>query len=426
MTMPTKKPLILRFLPLIILLGTILVIVVMLSSSPKSKRYGGAKQAQLVVDVKNIKASPYSIKIESYGIVQPRTQSMLVAQVSGEISYISDSLRDGGFFEKDQILLRIDARDYNAEVKIAEASLLSAQQALVEEQARSKQALADWERLGSGGKPGDLVLRKPQLASQQANVLSAQANLEKAKLSLERTEIVAPFSGRVLNKKVDIGQVVSNNAQLAEIFATDTVEIRLPINNKDLAFIDLPEVYQTGEKTNQNSVVKFSSDLIGSQNWQGKLVRTEGAINNISQQLYVVAQIDSPYSSPVSGQNPIKIGQYVSATIQGLEVNNALVIPNNAIYQGSYVYVLNDASELLRKDIELAWQGETESLVASGLSNEERLVITPLGQVSSGTQVAILGEEKRQPQGRPGAEQSNQKQQKVAEQRKPVKQEKSS
>lgn len=121
-------------------------------------------------------------------------------------------------------------------------------------------------------------------------------------------------------------------------------------------------------------------------------MRTEGAINDASQQLYVVAQIEDPYSTPVSGQNPVKIGQYVSATIKGREIPNALVIPNNAIYQGSYVYVLDKENQLLRKDISLAWQGESESLVATGLMANERLVVTPLGQVSSGTRVAVIGE----------------------------------
>ena len=391
--MPINKTRFPRFvMPVLILIVAGIIVSVIFKNPPTAKRFGGAKQAQLIVDAKTIEPRSYRVQVASYGIVKPRTQSILVAQVSGEISFISDSLRDGGFFEKGQMLLSIDERDYLAEVKIAEASLLSAKQALVEEQARGKQALADWQRLGSGDAPSDLVLRKPQLAAQQANVLSAQAKLEKAQLALERTKIVAPFSGRVLKKHVDIGQVVSNNAQLAEIFATDKVEIRLPINNKDLAFINLPEVYQSGEKTNQNSLVTFNSDLIGEQTWQGTLVRTEGAINDASQQLYVVAQIEDPYSTPVSGQNPVKIGQYVSATITGREIPNALVIPNNAIYQGSYVYVLDKENQLLRKDISLAWQGESESLVATGLMANERLVVTPLGQVSSGTRVAVIGE----------------------------------
>lgn len=391
--MPTNKKRFPRFLmPVLILIVAGVIVSLIVNNPPTTKRFGGAKQAQLTVDVKTIEARPYRVQVASYGIVKPRTQSILVAQVSGEVSFISESLRDGGFFEKGQVLLRIDDRDYRAEVKIAEASLLSAKQAFLEEEARGKQALADWQRLGSGEEPSDLVLRKPQLAAQKANVLSAQAKLEKAQLALERTQIIAPFSGRVLKKSVDIGQVVSNSAQLAEIFATDKVEIRLPINNKDLAYIDLPEVYQSGEKTNQNSRVVFSSDLIGKQTWQGTLVRTEGAINDASQQLYVVAQIEDPYSTPISGQNPVKIGQYVSATIKGREIPNALVIPNNAIYQGSYVYVLDKANQLLRKDITLAWQGEHESLVATGLMANDRLVVTPLGQVSSGTRVAVMGE----------------------------------
>lgn len=389
----------------LIIFASALVIYFVMSNPPTNKRFGGAKQAQLVVDVIELKAQPYRVDVASYGVVQPRTQSALIAQVSGQVNYISESLRDGSFFAKGQLLLSIDERDYAAEVKIAEAGLLAAKQALIEEEARAEQAKIDWQRLGSGDVPSDLVLRKPQLAAQKANALSAQAKLNKAKLNLERTRIVAPFTGRVLSKKVDLGQVISMNTQVAEIFATDTVEIRLPINNKDLAFIDLPEIYQTGEKVNQDNVVSFHSDLIGEQFWQGKLVRTEGAINNSSQQLYVVAQISDPYSAPINNQSQIKIGQYVNAQIKGKTLPDALTIPNDAIYQGAYVYVLTEQNTLLRKDVEIAWQGQTESLIAAGLNNKERLVVTPLGQVSSGTRVMVMGEQNlSKRQGKPNRE----------------------
>jgi len=67
------------------------------------------------------------------------------------------------------------------------------------------------------------------------------------------------------------------------------------------------------------------------------------------------------------------------------------VIPSSAIYQGSYVYIVADGL-LMRKDIQLGWQNGTESIVTQGLVAGDNLVLTSLGQVSSGTPVAIAGQ----------------------------------
>ena len=52
--------------------------------------------------------------------------------------------REGGFFEKGDVLLKLDDRDHQAEVKSAQANLLTAEQSLLEEKARGQQALTDW------------------------------------------------------------------------------------------------------------------------------------------------------------------------------------------------------------------------------------------------------------------------------------------
>lgn len=379
-------------LPVAVLVISVAAIMLIVNNPPKSSRSKSKPQAQMLVEIEQLQSSEFTLNIASYGVVKPRTQSMLVAQVSGEVSYINDRFRDGGFFEKGDVLLRIDDRDYQAEVKISQATLLSAEQALLEEQARSEQAKEDWLRLGNGSQASELVLRKPQLAAQHANVLSAQAKLEKAQLALERTSVVAPFSGRVLSKKVDLGQVVSSNGQIAEIYAIDYVEIRLPINNRDLAFINLPERSREGTHNGLETQVTLTSDLVGTQQWHGQIIRTEGAISEQSQQLYVVAQIEDPYSVDKMAGFAIKIGQYVNAQITGKTLNNVIIIPNNAIYQGSYVYVLNNDNLLMRKDVQLAWQNKEIAIVKSGLDAGMRLVTTPLGQVSSGTKVVVIND----------------------------------
>ncbi|MEH6393677.1 efflux RND transporter periplasmic adaptor subunit [Pseudoalteromonas sp.] len=387
MNLKTRKILI----PAVVIAATAAIVMFIQGNPPQANRFAAPPKAQISVAVQLLTPQSYQVMIDSFGTVKPRTQSGLVAQASGQIIAVSEQFREGGFFEKGDVLLQLDDRDHRAEVKAAQANLLTAQQGLQEEQARGRQALVDWQRLGNGAQASNLVLREPQLAAAQAQVLSAQAQLEKAELDLERTKITAPYAGRVLSRSVDLGQVVSNNTQLATIYAIDSVEIRLPIKNKDLPFINLPEQYRDGQKNALGSAVHFTSDLVGKQSWLGQISRTEGAIDESAQQLYVVAQINDPYKATAQNQYPIKIGQYIKAQISGKQVNDVLVIPNSTIYQGSYVYVV-EQGVLKRKEISLAWQNATQGIIASGLTAGEQLVLTPLGQVSSGTRVKVMGE----------------------------------
>ncbi|MFC6670575.1 efflux RND transporter periplasmic adaptor subunit [Marinobacterium aestuariivivens] len=170
---------------------------------------------------------------------------------------------------------------------------------------------------------------------------SAEASLRQAELNLERTRIRAPYAGRVLSKQVDVGQVVGSGTVLGEIYAIDYVEIRLPLKNRDLGFIELPEAYRfDAGAPAELPRVTLNSSLVEEQQWQGHVVRTEGAIDTSSQQLHVVATIDDPYGLKARGRQPLKINQYVTAEIEGRRLASALIIPNRVLYQGSFVYLV--------------------------------------------------------------------------------------
>ncbi len=366
------------------------------ANPPEQSRRGGAGGPGLTVEVMTLQPQDYQIVLESYGTVQPRTRSMLVSQVGGQITRVSPAFRDGGFFDTGDVLVEIDPRDYEADVKIAEAGWQDARQALAEAQARSRQALEDWERLGNEGEPTPLVLREPQLRAAKARVESSRAQVRKARLDLERTRIIAPYAGRVLRQSVDLGQVVGTNTMLGEIYATDLVEIRLPLRNRDLGYIDLPERLRSdNQQATPGAQVEFLSDLSDGNTWFGELVRTESAIDEAARQLHVAAQIRDPYDiAETTDQTPLKIGQYVTARISGKTIRNALVVPNQNIYQGTYVYVV-DNGVLDRRTVNVTWQNETESLIAGGVIAGEQIVTTQLGQVTSGTRVTVAGAAER-------------------------------
>ena len=364
----------------------------LITYAPKTER-GEPPRAVLTVEVEHLKRRDYQVHVSSFGTVRPHTQSALIAQVHGEIIEVNPSFREGGFFSAGEPLLQIDPRDYRIAVTIAAAGLVEAQQQLAEEEAASAQAVEDWQRLGNPGMAPDLVLRKPQLASAEARVASAEAALAQARLDLERCTIAAPFAGRVLERQVDLGQVVQPNTVLGEIYATDYVEVRLPVANRELEYMHLPERYRSGEAAEQTPLpaVTIHSTLGGEAQWQGRIVRTEGAIDTDSRQLYVVARIDDPYGLQAVGKPPLKIGQYVTAEIEGRLQRDVILIPEQAMYQGSYVYVVEDGVAK-RREVVIGWLGDGQALVRRGLQDGDVLVLSILGQVVSGTSVRIAGE----------------------------------
>ncbi|ODS22404.1 hypothetical protein AB835_14370 [Candidatus Endobugula sertula] len=364
------------------------VVWLIFKTQPSAERHAAPNEPQISVQVVTLQPRDMPIRITSYGLVQPRVQSQLVAQVAGKIIYIAENAREGGFFEEGELLMAIEPDDYQVEVDIAQANLADARARYEEEEALAEVAEQDWKRSGNRGKAKALVLRKPQLAAAEAAVHSAKANLKRAQLNLKRTKIVAPYHGRSLSKNVDIGQVVGVNAKLGVIYADDAVEIRLPIKHSDLMFLQLPEVANISNKIDLLPKVMLRSSLNKNHRWQGKVVRTSGAIDENSRQLSVVARIEDPFNPVDVGKHPLKINQYVAAEIEGNIVKDAIVIPNKAIYQGAYVYLFTDGI-VKRQDIHIVWQDSHAAVIHDGLKAGDQLVLTPIGQAVSGTPVKL-------------------------------------
>lgn len=374
-------------LPLLVVVLSLLVARYILTHKPAPARAGSDVKKTQRVDAVRLKTESFQVKLSSYGVVKPRTESQLVAQAGGQIVRISDRFREGAFFEAGDVLLEIDDRDYKASVEVAEAQLIQARAKLKEETARSEQALRDWKRLGQG-EAGELVLREPQLAAAQAAIAAAQAQLSTARVNLERTKITAPYAGRILKKMVDLGQVVNGGTALASIFAVDFVEVRLPLNNRQLEFVDLPEQYRGGQFTSARLPGVTLSAQVGRDRyqWQGKIVRVEGAIDSRSRQLFVVAQVKDPYSLGPNGNPPLKVGQFVEAEIQGRLLKDVFVLPRTAMNQDQRVLMV-EKDVLVARVVAPLWSDDQHVVVAEGMTAGEVLCVTPLGASASGVRV---------------------------------------
>jgi len=376
-------------LPVLVIAGASAVAFVTVANRSEPARRP-PRVAVTEVEFVPVEAGRYTVRIATRGTVRPRTESTLIPEISGRVVERASKLRTGAFFEQGDVLLRIDDRDYRAAVTVARAALAQARATLAEEKARADQARRDWRRLGATGEPDALVLRAPQLAGARAAVASAQARLEKAKIDVERTTIRAPYAGRVLEQVVDVGQYVSPGTVLARVYAVDYVEVRLPLSNRQLEFVDVPETYRgdAADLARRGPPVRFTA-RIGSKrySWEGRIVRAEGSIDTKSRQLFVVGQVDDPYGKGPAGRPPLKVGQFVEAEIRGRTLDGVFVIPRSALRAGREVLLVDPDNRLRTRAVEPVWRDATNAVVARGLTAGERLVVTPLGAGMDGVEV---------------------------------------
>ena len=384
-----------RTLPLLVIALSIYLAYSILNTQPAATKGKAKKAPRLSVVSQILMPGQFTISVNTFGTVQARTNSELFSLVSGQIIAISPVFESGAFFKQGDVLLEIETADYEVALQVSKGNVVSAELALAEEEARYDQARRDWKKQKTTAT--DFALRVPQLKVAKANLKTAKAQLSLAQLNLKRTKVRAPYDGRVLKAFVDVGSVVGPAVKLADVYSTDAVDIRLPIASKDLQFVDLPEqAVKTGLPLPE---VLIENKLVEPKEiWKGQVVRTEAKIDAASQQLYVVARIEHPFleneesnkglikGSPAPS-HPLKIGQYVSAQIQGKVLDNVISIPNSVIYQGSYVYTIEN-EKLQRRPVVILWSNQKVSLIKSGLKEGDELVTTLLGQVTSGTLVS--------------------------------------
>ena len=382
------------------------IIAAMFANKPSARKWGGGPPSSVGVETVQLEASNYPVWIKSYGSAEPLTRTQLVSEVSGRVIEVANNIRAGLSFKKGDILLTIDPRDYQIEVDVAKSTVADAWVKYKEELAQADVAERDWNATPGSEGGRDLALRKPQVAAALASFDASKARLAKAELNLERTEVKAPFDGKILKQMVDLGQVLNPSQTIAEIYSTDFIEVRLPVKAQDLAHIKLPDYSQTQGNTpekNQDHLpaVLFEGELGGKTfTWEGKLVRSEGAFDSSTRMLYVVAKLDNPFVR--SPELPaLRVGQFLRAKIEGNQLMDVYAIPRRAVSQSNMIAVANNG--LLQKRLITPLWTDAQSVVISAssdindntaaINSSEQLILTPTANLAAGTRVKSLNDE---------------------------------
>ena len=358
-------------IPLFILAGFLFLAATLMATAPVLEP-SSIEKLTTSVRVVDIQPESVQLKVNSQGSVMPSTESQLIPEVSGRVAWMSPNLVAGGYFNDQDILIRVDDTDYKTKLNRAKAALNRAEAEQQHNEFEYRRMLSLEKRSLVSRSQLENALRAFRVAD--AALQDAQATFQQAEQDIARTEITAPFAGLVRSENVDIGQFVSRGNPIATIYAGDQVEVRLPIADRQLAYLNILVNIRGEIPSEFQPEVKLTAQYAGQTlEWKGQIVRSEAEIDVSSRMVQLVARVESSANSV-----PLSVGLFVSAEIEGLAAENVVVLPREALRNDNQVLVVDEEDRLRFRKIEPLRLYQNDLLVRAGLQAGERVCISPI------------------------------------------------
>ena len=338
----------------------------------------------LTVQVQEVLPKNVRLNVNSQGTVQPSVETQLIPEVSGKIEWTSEGLVAGGYFEQGDELARIETIDYETALERAEAAQLRAEAEYQHASFELKRVRSLEERKLVSRSNLENAIRIYKI--NQAALKDARANQKQAEKNLKRTTLRAPFTGLVRSESVDIGQFVSRGQPIGTIYASDIVEIRLPIADNQLAFLEIAPTTRGEIPKDLQPIVTLEANYAGrSLSWQGKIVRSEAEIDSSSRMVQLVARVDNSLN-----EIPLSVGLFVNAKILGREARDVFSLPRSALRSSGEVIVVDEENRLRYRKVEPLRLYKDTVLLSHGLSAGERVCLAARKNLIEGTRVNTI------------------------------------
>lgn len=377
-----------------ILGGAVAIVMVLSALKPKPEEEESTKPP-LVVRTAEVADKQQVVFANFQGEVRAKTNIELVTQVNGKVTWVSEKFIEGGRFEPGEVLLKIDDADYQVALKSAEASVASAQVDLDIEVATAATSIREWEDLQ--GKPLDqanpLRLNKPQIDRAKARLDAAKAELAAAKLNYDRTRLSAPFSGRVMTKSAELGQFLARGTSIGRVFATDAMEIRIPMTDVQIDELGLQVGYSAEESGAAGHPAKVSA-VFGTEKheWAGYLRSIDASVDNDTRLMYATITVDNPFATTEQHSVPLVPGLFADVELASPNKIAGLQIPRTALRNGNQVYVFEN-EELKLKSVKVVYTSSEFVIVAnhgeSAITAGDRVITSSVPGAHEGMAVKL-------------------------------------
>ena len=326
----------------------------------------------------------FQVQISSNGTTTPLTQTVLTAEVGGEVIYRSKKFAEGASVIEGEILAKIDDTDLQLQYKNALLQLANAEVQYSLQLAEAEVAKEAWDKIGDGV-ASDLILKKPQLKQAEAFLEVAKAQVSSAAKKLNKTEIIAPYAGRIQNVNIDLGTTIIPGQPVGAMYTSSEIEITLAVKDNDLQFLSIPMDGRKLNPSEQASVVIESFYKGKTQSWEGKLERVDGVIDPITRMINLIGVFKNDFIETDKPNLPI--GLFVEAKIDGITLKNIFEIPINSISKDNEVYIVDKDNQLELRKLTVLKKYSEFVIIKDGLRAGERIVTSKLSTASNGIKV---------------------------------------
>lgn len=360
-------------LQLIFVIGVVgLALLLSISLRPDaSGPVAAVRSADVAVSVMTPVATPFRPSVRLNGVVQARTVTRIIPQVTGRIIKVSPAFRPGASVARGEVLFVIDPSDYELAIERTLAEIEAARSELTRLEAEAAAEREIWRGQFPDRKIPDLIARVPQIAASKARIRSGEAAREAAELALSRTTVRAPFDARILETELDVGQVVGTNAAVGSMFSIDSLEIVVPVSAEQRRLIGPLD----GQRV--SIIMPTSSDDV----IDGKLLRAAAALDERT-------RLGTLY---VATENPerLTVGEFVTVEIEGQITPDSYRLPASALTSRDRLWVVEDG-RLAARNVDVLGR-EAEMAVVRVFDDADGVVVIPPANARNGLSVVPRG-----------------------------------
>ena len=365
------RKIILSILGVVLVIAAIFVAKSIIDSNTKERP--PAKKVIKSVYVQKVDNGTLPIVIPANGTVTALQKTSLFSEVEGIFRSSSKPFRPGQEYSKGQVLLRIDAVEYAANVRASKSELYNKIASVMPDlRLDYPDDFKKWETYLNNFDVNRSLAPLPKPSSDQENyfisgrgIVSGYYNIKNLETRLNKFTIVAPYNGVLTDAVVTEGSLVRPGQRLGEFIDPSAYELEVAIRK---SFSDLLKV---GEEVDLKN-------LEGTQQFKGKVSRVNSKIDANSQTVQVFIKIEDA---------KVKEGMYLEASVAARNVENATSIPRNLLVSQNKVYVVeNNVLQLAEINVV---HFTSESVIITGLENGTQLISAPVPGAFVGMPVEI-------------------------------------
>lgn len=364
-----------------------------MASSPKANKRAPNVQARLV-EVQPVIQKDIHVSISGLGTVVPSQQLALYPEISGQIEALRASLLPGSQVRKGELLISVEATDYQISLQQQQANVALAEADLQKEMGQQAIARQEFELMDPELTPTQkaLVLRQPELAAAKARLAQAKAQQAQAQLDLDRTRITAPFDAQVIERTVETGSQITTSTSLMSMVAIDEFWLELEIPSEDLQWLSFGD---------QSGRVTLTSPAWSDQQREGRLLSFSPELDPGSRMAKLTVAIDDPMAlKPENhGKPKVLLNDLLRADIEGRGIAMAAVVPDAQLHNGNQIWLYRNDNTLEIRTVSPVYRDADKAIITSGLNSNDTLVTSAITAAVDGmalrTASPMSGEQKK-------------------------------